>query len=194
LGVALTTIFRGTTAAIIVFRGHLNDSKIQPVGCYLFAFLVLRWLFPDRTKNETMSNTNNHPPHTAMQPLLAIRGRDASIHVSKKSFLVFKHNRYLTVSTENIALFHIQNDLPVIMCFDRQEYFVNYSLEQIQQLLSGSQFYRLNRQYLVNFNAIKEVEHYFARKLLVKLSIAFSEKLIVSKEKATSFLGWLENR
>ena len=112
----------------------------------------------------------------------------------KKSFLVFKNNKYVTVPTENIAFFYIKYESPVIMCFDRQEYFVNYSLEQIQNLLPEKQFYRLNRQYLINFNAVKEVEHYFARKLLVNPAIPMKDKLIVSKEKVTDFLHWLDNR
>ena len=100
----------------------------------------------------------------------------------------------MTIPTENIAFFYIKYESTVIVSFDKQEYFVNYSLEQIEHLLSQQQFYRLNRQYLVNFNAVKEVEHYFARKLLVKLVIPFTEKLLVSKEKAKNFLRWLENR
>jgi DNA-binding LytR/AlgR family response regulator len=114
--------------------------------------------------------------------------------VGKKSFLVFKNNKYINVLTENIAFFYIKYESPVIMCFDKQEYFVNYSLEQIQSLLPEKQFYRLNRQYLINFNAVKEVEHYFARKLLVNPVMPMKDKLIVSKEKVTDFLHWLDNR
>lgn len=114
--------------------------------------------------------------------------------IGKKSFLVFNRNKYMTVPTETIAFFYIKYEATVIVTFDRKEYSVNYSLEEIQQLLPEQQFFRLNRQYLVNFNAIKEVEHYFARKLLVVPTIVFSDKLIVSKEKARNFLDWLENR
>ncbi len=112
----------------------------------------------------------------------------------KKSFLVFKNNKYVNVLTENIALFYIKYEASVIMCFDKQEYLVDHSLEQIQNSLSEKQFFRLNRQYLVNFNAIKEVEHYLARKLLVNLAVPTKEKLLVSKEKVTTFLRWLDNR
>src|SRR4051812_41995645 len=94
----------------------------------------------------------------------------------KNSFLVFKQNKYITVPTEKIAFFYIKYDAPVIVCFDKQEYAVNYSLEQIQKLVSGLLFYRLNRQYLISFYAIKEVEHYFARKLLVNLVVPVTEK------------------
>lgn len=147
---------------------------------------------------EQLTNTNDYHINAGLQPLSTIHGGNyvpaPANEASKKSFLVFKQNRYLTISTQNIAFFYIRYDAPVIVCFDKQEYSVNYSLEKIQQLLSELQFYRLNRQYLINFNAVKEVEHYFARKLLVKLSIPAAEKLLVSKEKATRFLNWLENR
>lgn len=113
---------------------------------------------------------------------------------SKKSFLVFKNNKYINVLTKNIALFYISYESSVIMCFDKQEYLVNHSLEQIQNALSEKQFFRLNRQYLINFNAVKDVEHYFARKLLVNPAVPVKEKLLVSKEKVTSFLQWLDNR
>lgn len=113
---------------------------------------------------------------------------------AKKSFLVFKHNKYITVPTESIAFFYIKFESSIIVCFDKHEYYVNYSLEQIQQLLTGKDFFRLNRQYLINFNAVKEVEHYFARKLLVNLTVPAKDKLLVSKEKVSTFLHWLDNR
>jgi two-component system response regulator LytT len=112
----------------------------------------------------------------------------------KQSFLVFKHNKYITIPTWKIAFFYVKYASSVIVCFDEQEYAVTYSLEQIQQMLSGKQFFRLNRQYLINFHAIKEVEHYFARKLLANLVVPSPEKLLISKEKATDFLQWMENR
>ncbi len=112
----------------------------------------------------------------------------------KKSFLVFKHNKYFTVSIEKIAFFYVKYESSVIACFDGQEYFVSHSLDQIQTLLNGNEFFRLNRQYLINFNSIKEVEHYFARKLLVNLTVPVTDKLLITKEKVTGFLRWLDNR
>ena len=112
----------------------------------------------------------------------------------KKSFLVFKNNKYITIATNNIAFFYIRNELSTIMSFDQQEYIVNQSLDQISSQLSSDQFFRLNRQYIVNFSAIKEVEHYFMRKLFVKLVIPTPDKLLINKEKAPVFLNWLENR
>lgn len=112
----------------------------------------------------------------------------------KSSFLVFKNNKYQTVLTENIALFCIKNETPTIITFDKAEYQITQSLDEVHKLLSPTQFFRINRQYLINFSAIREAEHYFSRKLILKLTIPTEEKLLVGKEKATAFLSWLENR
>ncbi len=147
---------------------------------------------------ECLSKTNDYSFNIDTQPSFVTHESsfipEPIIRTGKKSFLVFRHNKYKIISTENIAFFYIKYESTVMVCFDRQEYSVDYSLEQIQHLLSDLQFFRLNRQYLINFDAVKEVEHYFARKLLVMLIIPGTEKQLVSKEKARNFLRWLENR
>jgi len=112
----------------------------------------------------------------------------------KRNFLVFKDNRYVNVPTVRIAFFYINYKSSVITCFDGQEYFVQHSLDRIENLLSEKQFFRLSRQYLINFNAVNEVEHYFARKLLVHSFVPTKHKLLVSREKVRAFLDWLDNR
>ncbi|HVI45369.1 MAG TPA: LytTR family transcriptional regulator DNA-binding domain-containing protein [Chitinophaga sp.] len=112
----------------------------------------------------------------------------------KTTFLVFQHQKYRTINIEDIALFYIKYDATWILCFDKQQYPISQSLDQIAQSVSQQQFYRLNRQNLVNFKAIKEVEPYFLRKLLVKLAIETPEKLLVNKEKSHNFLSWMEER
>ncbi|SEV97702.1 LytR/AlgR family response regulator transcription factor [Chitinophaga arvensicola] len=117
-----------------------------------------------------------------------------SVPSGKTSFLVFKNQKYKTISIDEIAFFYIHNELTWIMCFDKQQFSVNQSLDQITQAVSAKQFFRLNRQYLVNFKAIKEVEPYFLRKLYVRLVIEAPDKLLVNKEKSHSFLSWMEDR
>ncbi|TWF39897.1 LytTR family two component transcriptional regulator [Chitinophaga polysaccharea] len=112
----------------------------------------------------------------------------------KTSFLVFHNNRYLTVRTDNIAYIYIKYDAPYIVTFQDQKYIISQTMEQLQSQLSPRQFYRLNRQYLVNFDAIKEVEHYSARKLALQLNVVTPEPLVIGKEKITQFLQWMENR
>lgn len=112
----------------------------------------------------------------------------------KKSFLVSKNNKYITVATDTIAFFYIRNETTTIVSFDQQEYALAQSMDHVYSLLSPNQFFRLNRQYIINFAAVKEIERYFARKLFVRLTIPTPDKLLVNKEKTQGFLSWLENR
>jgi DNA-binding LytR/AlgR family response regulator len=130
----------------------------------------------------------------AFKNLVLRHGLDDILPMGKRSFLVYKHHKYFTVSTKDIAFFFIRHECTIIVCADRQEFIVNQSLDQIQSLIIARQFFRVNRQYLVNFTSVKEVEHYFARKLSVNLFTPTPEKLLVPKEKATQFLQWLEDR
>lgn len=113
---------------------------------------------------------------------------------SKSSFLVFKNQKYTTILTENIAYFYIHNEITHLVTFDKEQFQLTQSLGQVAEQVSDKQFFRVNRQYLVNFKAIKEMEHYFQRKILVKLIIETPEKLLINKEKTHSFFTWLEDR
>ncbi len=116
------------------------------------------------------------------------------IHGAKTTFLVYKNHKYTTVQTDQIAFFYVQNNAVYMVCLDKREFILNQSLDSICQSVSPVQFYRVNRRYLVNFKAIKEVEHYYNRKLFVKLWIDTPEKLLVNKDKTLTFLSWLGDR
>lgn len=114
--------------------------------------------------------------------------------IGKSSFLVFKNQKYTTIPTENIAYFYIHNEITHLMTFDKQQFQLSQTLGQVAEQVSQKQFFRVNRQYIINFSAIKEIEHYFQRKILVKLTIETPEQLLINKEKSHSFFTWLEDR
>lgn len=170
--------------AIEAFKSNGIDYILKPFSREDIAQAILK---TTELKNFFQRNKKNLPDFDF---LLTRHGEETG----KRSFLVFKNNKYVTVQTENIAFFFIKYDAPSIMTFDKTEYPLTQSLDEISKLLSPSQFFRVNRQYLVNFSAVKEAEHYFSRKLLLKLTVPTEEKLLVGKEKVTAFLNWLENR
>ncbi|WP_394678409.1 LytR/AlgR family response regulator transcription factor [uncultured Sphingobacterium sp.] len=140
----------------------------------------------DNFKNFFQKTTENN----LVELIQKISGEDNK----KKSFLVFKNNKYMTVKTEDIAFIYINYTSPTMVTFKGEHFDLSQSLDQLASQLSGKDFFRLNRQYLISFSAVKEVEHYFARKLYVKLTVPTDDKLLISKEKTAQFLSWLEDR
>lgn len=85
------------------------------------------------------------------------------------------------------------NDTVELSTKNNEQYRLSYSLDYIGSIVDPKIFYRANRQYLLARDAIKEVENYFDRKLLIRLAQTKAEPVIVSKAKASDFLKWLEN-
>lgn len=108
----------------------------------------------------------------------------------QNSILVHYKDKIIPIRFENIALFYIDTEITYLLTFDNQKYSINKTLEELEKQTPNN-FYRTNRQYLVNSMTIKEVSPYFSRKLSVTLKNPFQQKIIVSKEKSTDFLSWL---
>jgi DNA-binding LytR/AlgR family response regulator len=108
----------------------------------------------------------------------------------QQSVLVFYKEKIVPVDTVDIALFYLHNEVTRLVTFGKQQYVVGKHLEELERTIAG-RFYRVNRQYLVNRRAIKDVSHYFGRKLLLNLSIPFEEKVTVGRLRAGDFLDWL---
>ena len=108
----------------------------------------------------------------------------------KTTLLVSWKDKIIPVRISDIALFTIDYKMTQLVTFDNQKYYLNQTLEELEQTC-GPGFYRANRQYLVNKNAIREALQYFARKLVLKLNVPGDHEVIISKNRVPVFLEWL---
>lgn len=120
--------------------------------------------------------------------------KSLTVEETKKSFLVYSQSSYINIATDSIAYFYKSLNGINLVTYDNQRYNINESLDEIHRMVGKQFFFRINRQYLVSFKSIIEVQHYFSRKLIVKLTVATEEKLLISREKGNAFLEWLGNR
>lgn len=112
---------------------------------------------------------------------------------SQKSTLLIHHqDKIIPLKIAEIAYFQFENSLVSAYSFSGQKYVLNHTLDELETLIDGSLFFRANRQFIVNRNGIVNAEHYFTRRLVVRLSIQTSEPVIVSKVKSSEFLRWME--
>ena len=112
----------------------------------------------------------------------------------KTSFLVSFRNQLIPIQTDEVALFKIETDSTVLYTRQGQKYSIAKSLDALESQLDPSNFRRANRQYIVSFQAVSQIEYYDERKLRVKLKGFPTEEIVVSKQKATEFIHWMEDR
>jgi DNA-binding LytR/AlgR family response regulator len=111
----------------------------------------------------------------------------------KSTFLVSYREKMIPVNIADVIFFRVMNDAVELNTKNKEQYRLSYSLDYIESIVDPKIFYRANRQCLLARTAIKEVENYFDRKLLIRLTQPNAEPVIVSKAKASDFLRWLEN-
>lgn len=110
----------------------------------------------------------------------------------KSTLLVHHKEKIIPVKTAEIAFIHYNNGIIHIYTANNQRYVITAILDELEATLDPLVFFRANRQFIINRQFIVEVEHYFTRRLTVRISIPTPEAVIISKVKASEFLHWME--
>lgn len=135
--------------------------------------------------SEVFSNKN--------QAVDEIRQALKMIKPTKSSnILVYYKDTIIPLKIDDIAVFYIQEQATYLKSFNDETYFIDKTLSQIEEIC-GENFFRANRQFLINRKAVKNVSHHLSRKFSVRLSIPFEyeSQITVSKNKLKEFLEWL---
>jgi two-component system, LytTR family, response regulator LytT len=125
----------------------------------------------------------------SMQQMLQMIAEKTS-EKPKSSLLVHHKDKIIPVRIDDIALFYIQHDTCRIISFEGKHFSISESLEKVEKI-AGTNFFRANRQYLVNRKAISEVIQGFSRTHTLQLKVDFNEQIIISKEKSPVLFKWL---
>ncbi len=108
----------------------------------------------------------------------------------QSSLLVSHRDKIIPLKIDELALFSIHKGLVSAIDFKNQTFQINQTLDELEELVSDD-FYRADRQHLINRKAIKDVSQYFLRKLLLNLTIQYNGSITIRKEKNSEFLNWL---
>ena len=74
-----------------------------------------------------------------------------------------------------------------------KDYGIDYSLEQLQNLLDPRKFFRINRECIVNINAIETMYNYSSSRLqLILKNNCKKDEFVVSREKVSEFKKWID--
>jgi DNA-binding LytR/AlgR family response regulator len=112
-----------------------------------------------------------------------------------KVFLIRFKNQLLDINSKDIAFITIENRLVLFYTFDGRKLPADDSLDQLENELDNSIFFRANRKCIINHKAINKIKSYSNSKLLIETKPTFpDDELIVSKEKSPVFKAWLIQR
>ncbi len=111
----------------------------------------------------------------------------------KSRFLIKIGEKYRSVTTREVSHFHISERNVFLTDFNGKDYGVDSSLEELQGMLDPRKFFRINRECIVNIDAITLMHSYSSSRL--QLTLKDSEKsdlFVVSREKVADFKKWID--
>ena len=109
----------------------------------------------------------------------------------KSMYLVHHRDQLVPVKTENIAYLYIETGIVKAVTNENQTFIMEQNLEDMENDLDPSIFFRINRQYIVKKDAIESIKQYFNGKLIVSVNPPSSERIVVSRAKAPEFKNWM---
>ena len=97
-----------------------------------------------------------------------------------------------SVLIDDIAYFYSRDKATYLKTFEGRSFLLDYSLEQLSEMLDPQSYYRINRKYMVNIKAISDIIAYSNSRLELQLPHPEENQIIVSRERVSDFKQWLD--
>ena len=110
----------------------------------------------------------------------------------KKRFSVKVGQHLKLINIEDVECFYSENKGTYAFTNEGRNYLLDGTLEQIESDLEPRKFFRVNRKFFVNIDAIKDMISYTNSRLQIKLNNFNEQEIIVARERVKDFKDWLE--
>jgi DNA-binding LytR/AlgR family response regulator len=111
----------------------------------------------------------------------------------KERFLIKIGEHYKSIPASNINCFYIKERCNFINVDNGKNYAIDYSLDRIEQLIDSKLYFRINRNFIINFSAIQDIIAYSSNRLKIVLTNwKENDEILVSRERVAEFKEWMD--
>lgn len=109
----------------------------------------------------------------------------------KTRFLVKIGDQLRHLECKDIAYFIFEDGMVMAVTKTRSSLPMDFSLDNLEQLLNPENFFRLNRKFIANIDSISKIHSYFNGRLKIDLLPPVDEDIIISRERTGRFKEWM---
>lgn len=109
----------------------------------------------------------------------------------RKRFLVKHGQRLVSIDVNDIAYFFADGRLNFFITHDNKKYVVDYTMDELEDMIDPKNFFRISRSFYVSVNSIEKIDDYFGNRLILGLKPSNNKEALVSREKVTEFKTWM---
>lgn len=110
----------------------------------------------------------------------------------KNRFMVKMGETISSIKAEDVTHFVSEDGLVLLVTGEGRRFPIDFTLDQLEDLLAPDLFFRINRKTILNINAIQKVSTYFNNRLKVNANALEDEAAVVSRERVGYFKSWLD--
>ena len=180
----------------VIFTTAFNEYALDAFKVNSIDYLLKPITFTDLSnslrKIETLRaqlQWNNDQSARLTQAVSALKNREY-----KNRFMVKLGEHIRSITTDQISIFYADGRDVYLVTNQDRKFIIDYTLESLEDILDPKLFFRLNRSFIININAIKDVLIYSNSRLKITLTQAFDKEVIVSREKVAEFKTWFDGQ
>ena len=95
------------------------------------------------------------------------------------------------VEIADVAYFYTEDKINFLCTKDNLSYPIDQNLDELESIVDNTIFFRINRQYIININAIDKMLAWSKSRVKVILKPTCANETIVSTERSSHFKEWL---
>ena len=109
----------------------------------------------------------------------------------QERFIVRYTQKIKSIKTNDIAYFYINAENVFICTKDNNSYSIDYSLDKLENIINPKDFFRVNRQFIVNISSIENMYSLSKSRIKIELKPKPDNEIIVSYNRMSDFRKWL---
>jgi two-component system response regulator LytT len=179
-----------TVTAPVIFCTAIEDHLLEAFKSNGIDYILKP--FREKDIEQAFHKLDQIRQSLLLAPGLPARLDQALANRPLTSFLVKFREKMYPVAVRDIAAVALENEVVYLYTFNKDKHAVFRPIDDVEAALDSQSFFRINRQMILNREAILEMEPFFNRRVIVTLKVRTADRPLVSRLKVTSFLEWIE--
>lgn len=138
-------------------------------------------------KARLITSQNNDSPIQEM--LHYIKQKDSPY---RTRFLIPYKDGFRTIAVADVDYIYSEFKNTFLKLKSGNTELITLTLEELEEQLNPDQFFRVNRQFIINIESLQGIHNHFHGKLKLVLRNNPTEEIFISKDKAPVFKQWLD--
>jgi len=145
----------------------------------------------EESLEKAIEKAKRFSPAQTLEKLLSLTGIKPPKHF-KSRFMVRVGDKIKTIPVEEITTFYSLEKATWLHTRNNRNYNIDFTLDQLEDMLDPTGFFRINRRYIVSPDACNNITAWSNSRLKMHIEGIDDNDIIVARERVQEFREWLD--